>query len=125
MRLFKIHVKHWAPKDSHQALQGFLLRETEGEVCDYVMTKLCYWDKDDLEEEVEHYDEEYNYVGMTTKRANLLRTHGELFDEDAEVSNLHYGATHYGWEDLGEPEKFVVSTLEWLGLFLDKSEEKE
>lgn len=126
MRLFKILVKHYGPKDSHGAIEGFLLRRTEEEVCDYVMTKLGLMDEEDLScDVVEVYDEAGNYVGMVTKREEILRNHGEINLDSNDYSDAHYGITHYGWEDLGEPKEFEVLTLERLGLFVDKSEEDE
>jgi hypothetical protein len=132
MKLFKVHVKHYSPKDSHTSVEGFLIRETEREVCDYVSMKLGYMDEKDMAEEVESYDDDGEDDGddenvePETKRDRLMRFHGELFDPDADVSDLYYGATQYGWEDMGEATAATIEVLRQCKALLgDESKDEE
>lgn len=129
MKLFKVHVKHYSPKDSHTAIEGFLIRETEREVCDYVSTKLGYMDAKDLDEEIESFDDDEDGEDgdeEETRRDRLMRFHGELFDPDADVSDLYYGATQYGWEDMGEATAATIEVLRQCKALLgDESKDEE
>jgi len=127
VRLFKVLVKHYAPKDSHQSVQGFLLRKTEEEACDWVMTTLSYWDEDTLEEETDiyDYDEETGVDGYETitKREELLRNHGQINLDSNDYSDAYYGITHFGWEDMGEATSTDEIVLRRLGLLLDERDD--
>lgn len=125
MRLFKVRFKHYAPKDSEGGIVGFLLRETEKEVCDYVMTTLSYWDADDLEEETEVWDEDYENSETITKREELLRNHGQIELDSNDYSDAYYGITHHGWEDMGEATGTEVLVLRRMGLLIDDEKEEE
>ena len=119
MRLFKILVKHYAPKDSHEAVEGFLLRESEEEVLDHVMMTLSYLDDNNLAEVREIYDDDYENSENITRRAHLMRTHGQIENDHEEVSDLFYGATQYGWEDMGEATEAEVLIVKRLGLLIE------
>lgn len=129
MRLFKIHVKHYSPKDSHEALEGFVLAESDEAVFYFVMTKLGYHSVKDIDEELSEevnvYDADYKVVGTETKKQHLIRHKGEMFDPDTDVSDTYYGVTHYGWEDVGPASPEEVAFLRRMDLLLDEKHERE
>ena len=123
MPLFKILVRHHAPKDSHGAVEGFLLRDTEEEVCDWVMTNLGLCDLDELDEEVEFWDEEHESPDTITRRESLLRNNGQIYHPDNDYADAYYGITHYGWEEVGEPTPDEIGFLRRCGVLLGEDEE--
>ena len=102
MKLFRIHVRHYGPKDNHSSIEGYILRETAEEVWEYVK-KLSYVDDDP-----EYDDEE---IGTETKKQRMLRLGGEFFDCDMDFSDLYYGITHYGWEEVKQVTEEEIALL--------------
>ena len=211
MILFKILVRHYSPKDNHESIEAFIVRENEQQVLDYLAEK-SYWTDDSLAEELAVYDDDtqisdvfamaqalvpaqqailralrklgavtkptegiglrdllehlrseklwkfkdkaalnrrltvpvdfdadltvlnqrgfvvyfqnphilptalglamakaleeadpggsYEQTGTETRRERLLRLGGDYFDPDVDCSDLYYGVTHYGWEEI-------------------------
>lgn len=129
MRLFQIFVKHFAPKDSHEAIEGFLLAESDEDVYYFVHTKLGYSSKEDLDDEnakeVTVYDEDYNEVGTETVKQRIIRNKGEMFDSDTDISDTYYGVTLYGWKDKGTASPEEIAFLRRMDLLLDEKLERE
>jgi hypothetical protein len=129
VRLYKIHVKHYSPKDSHEALQGFLVAESDEEVFYFVKTKLGYSTREELDEEfteeVTVYDESYNAVGTETVKQRIIRNKGEMFDSDTDVSDAYYGVTHYGWDYVGTAIPEELHFLRRMDLLLDEKIKRE
>lgn len=120
MILYKILVRHYAPKDSHESVQGFFAAHSEEEVAKFVLTKLGYHSMNELcREKVKIYDDDYNVIGRETRLDRLTRLGGDYFDEDADCSDAYYGVTHYGWAEVGEATDERVAVLKECGVFLD------
>jgi hypothetical protein len=114
MILYKIVVAHYSQKDNHRSIEGYIIRENEEQAMEYVCLKLGYYSAEELEEEVEVdlYDDDGNYVSTETetKKEKLLRLGGDYFDADADRSDLYYGHTEWGWEEVKTvtPEEIEV-----------------
>jgi len=99
MNLYKITFSHTAPKSSKEGIECYLLAENDEQVYNYVDKSFNYecW-KDDDEEPIELYDDDYNVIGTETFKEKMLRIKGEQNDEDYDYSDAYYGITLYGWE---------------------------
>ena len=88
MKLYKIMVTHYAPKDFHSSIQEYVVATCDRDVFEYLASGYAYWE-DILEycDDEEYAREEYE---------EILRNKGD----DREVSDLYYGATQYGWEEV-------------------------
>jgi len=136
MNLYRVHFKHYAPKDSKGGILGIIAAEDEDTVFD-VLAPLAYWDdtySDDPEEwEVKRGelpadigafnvtveddgDPHWEWVtvrGMSTDLVRALRG-----DRGEEVQDTYYGFTHRWWVDLGPATDAEVATLRRLGLLI-------
>lgn len=126
MRLWKIRVEHFGPKDFHAAIQGFILRETEEEVLDYVLKTLGCYDDAQLNKKVEVWDDDYENCETITLRESLLRSHGEIDNKNCTTEDAYYGVTFYSWDDVGAVDSDTLIAVQQiiylreLGLLIDK-----
>lgn len=123
MILYRILVKHFAPRDSHTSTEGYVACENTEQLLDRLVAQdNIYWDEEGfLEEDLEVYDDDYKLTGTETRRELYLRVGGELYDPDADTSDAYYGVTHYGWEEVGTVTEEEVKTFERLGILLKES----
>lgn len=121
MKLWELNFRHYAPKDSKEGIVCYLVAETSEQIYEFLKTDPTIPDgtkygrsiyvswkyKDNPENE--EYDEKH--------RQRLIECCGEMYDDAAEVCDLYYGLTHYGWkcicEDFRESE---VDTLKSYGI---------
>lgn len=98
MKLYKIYVQHVCTKDEHTSLDCFLLAEDDEAVYEW-LDKKTYWSDDD-EEVKEVRDDDFNVISTETYKDYIIRLRGDMYDEDQEYSDLYYGLTLYGWEEV-------------------------
>jgi hypothetical protein len=125
MKLYKILMRHCAPKDCAESFVGFRVEKPDKDVMEFIDKTLQYglWKgrEDDREDPIPVYDDNWNQIGTETYLEKMLRVGGELFDEDASYDDAYYGVTHYGWEDCGEVSDQDIEVLQRLSI-LFKSE---
>lgn len=99
-KLYRILVRHCAPKDCHESIETYLIANSGEEVYEWLKNnKLTGWDyREEDEETFDIYDDNYSIIGTEGIRVRMLRLGGDYFDENADYSDLYYGVTHYGWE---------------------------
>lgn len=105
MNLYEISVAHYAPKDSHESIQTYLLADNEEQVYDFINENYIYglWDERSEEDgELDVYNNNYEVIGVETYKAKMLRFKGDLNDPDDELEDLYYGQTRFGWSLLKE-----------------------
>lgn len=122
MYLYKILVQHLSPKDSHTAIEKYIIAENDGEVYDEVCG-LAYWDEDDpkcfcekhipdIDEDTPYNTEEYEQL----QKEFIISTKGEINSDWACYDDLFYGRTHYGWEKVNYITKEEALILIGLGI---------
>lgn len=126
MKLHKILMRHYAPKDSKEAIVLYVIANNESEILERLdadngrYTYGAWKEKDeDSEEPYEIYDDKYNVIGTETYMEKMLRLRGEYNDEDADSSDSYYGVTHYGWNEGVKISKEDADTLIRLGIAED------
>ena len=119
MNLYKILVRHFAPKDQHNAIKTYIVAKNEMEVC-IILDNFAYWDQkeDDeilrnidqkfLKKDIEYYEDIIDSEGQLQEedrsdllfswRQFIISTRGEIGTKWADYDDLFYGKTHYGWE---------------------------
>lgn len=83
MKLFKIKVTHYAPKDFHSSIQEYVIANSDREVFEYLAKGYACWDEMLCDSDEDEYWE-------------ILENKGD----DREVYDLYYGATQYSWEEI-------------------------
>lgn len=123
MNLYSINFTHYAPKGSEEGIYGYIVTNDDEGVYEWIKSEPqvsqghTLWNsyEDREEEEYELYDNDYNVIGIETFKERMVRLHGEMYDEQAEVSDAYYGVTHYGWslvkENVTDSEINVLKSL--------------
>lgn len=107
MNLYVLKFRHYSSKDSMEGILTYLVAESNEQIYewlkaepevdnDYIFNSYKYKEED--EEIFDIYDDDYNVISTETFKERMIRLHGEMYDEDADVSDAYYGVTHYGWE---------------------------
>jgi len=120
MKLFKISVKHAAPKDSHTSVECFAIAEDEATVYECVDAATYQrWSEAEAEGETHAiYDEDWNEIGRETERERRMRLRGDI-DDDEDWSDAYYGLTWYGWDEGQEIDEAQANVLLALGVAED------
>lgn len=102
MQLYELLFKHYSPKDSEEGLLGYLLAESDEQVYQFIRSEptlknsksiyVNWMDKDSPNED--EYDEEF--------KERIINCCGEMYDDEAEIADLFYGLTHYGWNCIND-----------------------
>ena len=129
MKLWELNFRHYAPKDSEEGIICYLVAESSEQIYEFLKTEPTIPDgtkygrsifnnwkyKDNPEDE--SYDENH--------KARLIDCCGEMYDDEAEICDLYYGLTHYGWrcvcKDFRETE---IDTLKSYGIIVVNCNEK-
>lgn len=103
MKLFKIVIRHCAPRDKKEAIVTWLISHDDEAVMHYIDRELMSgtWSdrqEDSKEERLAIYNEESEIIGREFYFERMLRVRGEFFDDNASYDDAYYGVTHYGWE---------------------------
>jgi hypothetical protein len=124
--LYRIVVRHHSPKDSHTSTQGYTVQKNDEQVLEWMLAQDWFYadDEDDLAEEFDVYDEDYEIIGTETRREKWLRVGGQINSEHVDYSDLVYGLTLYGWEEIGGITEDEIETLGRLGLLIENEEEE-
>lgn len=103
--LYSIRFVHFAPKDSQEGIIGYVVAYTADEIYEFIKSdpeingiKIYSSFDCDESETFEIYNEDYEVIGTETFKERMLRLGGQMYDEDSEVDNAHYGVIHYGWK---------------------------
>lgn len=107
MNLYKINFTHYAPKDSKEGIITYLVAIDNEQVYEYIKSEPrindnglynSWKDCEDDNKVYDIYDNNYNVIGTESFKERMIRLGGEMYDEDADVSDSYYGVTHLGWE---------------------------
>jgi len=111
MSLYKIYVRHFSQKDSHESVECFLVAESDDEVYLWLDEKQygLWSDRNDEDGLIDIYDDDYNVIGTESYKENMIRINGEFFDEELELEDLYYGKTIYGWKKMND-ENIIIKT---------------
>jgi hypothetical protein len=119
VKLYKIKIRHCAPKDCKESIVGYFLAENDLAIYNYIDKELLGGIWNDRHEEdglFEYYDDNDNLLGKEHYRERMLRYRGEFNDPHADYSDAYYGITHYGWDEGKEIWRGEVETLLEFGI---------
>jgi hypothetical protein len=122
MNLYEIILEHFSQKGSKRGIFTYLFANSNEEVYEWLKTNptlkdgrwvvVCYEDSEKDGDTFEIYDNDYNIIGTETFKEKMIRLHGDLYDEDAELCDedaelcdLYYGRTLIGWKLIKEDVK--------------------
>ena len=100
MRLYKIGITHYAPKDSKYAIKEYVVANNDEEVFNYLASGYAYWN-DILEYAEDEYAQE--------KYDEIKNSHSD----NREVSDLYYGATQYDWIEVDSDKELIDKMIEF------------
>lgn len=123
MNLYSVNFIHYAPKGSEEGIYGYIVASDDESVYEWIKSepKLpqdktlwnCWADKEEVEYDV--YDDDYNVIGTETFKEQMIRLHGDMYDEDADIDDAYYGVTLIGWslikEGITDSEIDVLKSL--------------
>lgn len=108
MNLYQIMFEHFAPKDSEKGTLVYLLASSDEKVYEWLKSEphlsngdhiINSWKYKEIDGEVyDIYTDEWGMVETETFKERMIRLKGEINDEEAELSDLYYGKTLYGWK---------------------------
>ena len=101
MKLYELLFRHYSQKDNKEGIICYLVANSDEEVYEFIKSEPKIPDgtkygrsifnswkyKDDKEDS--SYEEGH--------KERLINCSGEMFDDYADISDLYYGLTHYGW----------------------------
>lgn len=123
MKLYELLFRHYSQKDSEEGIICYLVANSDEEIYEFIKSEpeipdgtkwgrgiFNSWKyKDDKEDS--SYEEEH--------KTRLIECCGEMFDDCADISDLYYGLTHYGWrcvcEEISEEQ---ITLLEKCGIII-------
>lgn len=123
MALWELKFRHYAPKGSEEGIICYLVAESSEQIYEFLKTDpripdgtddekgiyVDWMDKDDPDNEL--YDENH--------KNRLIGCCGEMYDDEAELNDLFYGLTHYGWRIIDEHfKKIEINTLKSYGIIV-------
>lgn len=136
MNLYKILVKHLAPKDNHTSIETYISAENEDKLYDLMCEFTC-WNEESFtgimrvipERFLKYKDSFYEPDEITGEcidiqqeeilnawKKYVISTKGEIGSDWADYDDLFYGKTHYGWElvkeDLQDDEFQILKQLQ-------------
>lgn len=118
-KLYKILFSHTAPKDTEDGIKTYITAKDDDQVYSFVDEKHncgCWKDQEEDGEQLDIYDDDYNVVGTESFKEKIIRTKGQMNDEDYDCSDAYYGITLYGWELVKEITDEELSVLTSLGI---------
>ena len=122
MNIYEIMLEHYAQRGSEKGIFTYLAAQSDEEVYEWLKSDptlrderslyTSYKDNENDEKVFEIYDNNYEVVGEETFKERMIRLKGDLYDEDADFSDLYYGKTLIGWklakEDVTEQEIKII-----------------
>jgi hypothetical protein len=107
MNLYKIMFEHFSQKDSQKGILTYLAANSDSEVYEWLKSEPSsedwgsiynnYNHKEEDNEVFNIYDNDFSIIDQESFRDRMIRLHGDMYDEEVELSDLYYGATLYGW----------------------------
>ena len=121
MKLYRILLEHYAPKDSKRAIDCFVIADNDEQVYEWLKenrsTSYKY-----QEEENELYDIKSTEYPWSTIRSDvefkdkIIYYRGCMNDPDTEYEDLYYGKTVWGWDEGQSIDEDDIRVLrEYLG----------
>lgn len=111
MDLYAIKFIHYSQKDNEEGIITYAIARNDEEVYEWIkseprlenkwISNSWKYDEDD-NVEYDLYDEKINYVGKISFKDYIISVGGEMYSEYAELDDLYYGKTYYGWEKIKE-----------------------
>lgn len=119
LKLYELLFRHYSQKDNQEGIICYLVANSDEEIYEYIKAEPTVPDgtdwgrgiynswkyKDDKEDK--SYEEDH--------KDRLIKCCGEMFDDCADISDLYYGLTHYGWkcvcEEISEDQIKVLQKV--------------
>ncbi|MEK4427680.1 hypothetical protein MHB54_00320 [Paenibacillus sp. FSL M7-0802] len=133
MNLYKIMFEHFSQKDSQKGILTYLAANSDSEVYEWLKSEPPSEDWGNIYNNYNHkekdnevfdiYDNDFSIVDQESFRDRMIRLHGDMYDEEVELSDLYYGATLYGWKAVKENISFNdIKIMRDLGVNIDMGE---
>lgn len=128
MNLYKIILEHYAPKDKEVGIFTYLTANSDEDIYEWLKNEPTLQDgrwitvswvyKD--EECFTIYNDDCDPVGEETFKERMIRLKGDINDDEADLDDLYYGRTLFGWELIKESvNEQDVNVLKKLGISIE------
>lgn len=130
MKLYELLFRHYSQKDNEEGIICYLVANSDEEIYEFIKSEPkipcgTEWEKgiynswkykDDKEDD--SYEEDH--------KTRLIECCGEMFDDYADISDLYYGLTHYGWrcvcEEITDEQIGTMSNCGVITVYVDAKE---
>lgn len=134
-KLHLVRSTHYGPKDYHEALENYLIADSEEQVLQWICKHHHRWGgnfggKGSVEPSPKRYSENPDAIKRAADLGLTLDRHGVLHGAWGDVlrfwrgdfeapQDLHYGATQYHWDAGRDVDEREITTLLHLGIAVD------
>lgn len=95
MKLYLILFTHYSPKDSKNGIETYLITRDDEHVYEWMKSQPKLKNGEYL---FNHYKDSEN--DDSNFKQKMIDLKGEYFDPHLELSDLYYGKTVYGWQEI-------------------------
>lgn len=122
MNLYQINVKHFSEKDSHTAIETFLLAKDDESVYYWINgLQGCCWEDHNTEDNmINIHNEDFEIIGQKSFKDKIIHLKGDLYDKNLQICDRYYGVTIYGWEQINAPDiETLATSLRTIGVLTE------
>lgn len=123
MNLYELRFRHYAQKDNKEGIICYLLAENNEQIYDFIRSEPTI--KDGSKYDISIYvswmykDDPENEEFEKDFKDRIINCNGEMYDDEAEIADLYYGLTHYGWNFVYKDiSKEQISILKKVGIIV-------
>lgn len=133
MKLYELLFRHYSQKDSEEGIICYLVANSDEEIYEFIKSEPTIPDGTEWGRSIYNSwkykdDEEYSSYDENHKQ-RLIECGGEMFDDYADISDLYYGLTHYGWkcvcEDIGHAQIEILQRVGVVVVNVNKEENND
>ena len=112
MKLYELLFRHYSQKDNEEGIICYLVANSDEEIYEFIKSEPKIPDRTKWERSIfnswKYKDDKKDSSYEEDHKTRLIECCGEMFDDYADISDLYYGLTHYGWkcvcEDISEDQ---------------------
>lgn len=119
--LYRVNVRHFSEKDSHDAIEVFIAAKDDECVYKWIDELIggLWSERNEYTGLINVYNDEFDVIGQETYKEKMMRLKGEFYDEGLEISDRFYGVTLYGWTQvICEDIDLKLNSLNDIGILI-------
>lgn len=131
MKLYELLFRHYSQKDSEEGIICYLVANSDEEIYEFIKSEPNIPDGTKWGRSIfnswKYKDDKEDSSYEDGHKARLIECCGEMFDDYADISDLYYGLTNYGWkcvcEDISEEQIKILQNVGVIVVYAKTQEE--